>query len=83
MGKVVPGIRLKHSRIGEQLELELAGPGRAWREPWEGKSPRVLTRTFKTFSLRALPAGGLPGDEALAAWKTKQEELRMQLLLPF
>ncbi len=53
--------------VGDQLELELAGPGRAWLEPWGGKSPRELTRTFKAFSLRAPPAGGLHADEKVSA----------------
>ena len=44
--------------VGDQLELELAGPGRAWLEPWGGLSPRVLTRTFKIFRLEATPPGG-------------------------
>ncbi len=48
------------SRVGEQLELELAGPGRSWNEPWAGKSPRVLTKVSQVFSLGAPPLGGLP-----------------------
>ena len=55
------------SRVGEQLELELAGPGLVWREPWEGKSPRALTRAAETFSLRALPAGGLRANDLAAS----------------
>ncbi len=46
---------------GEQLELwaHLEGDD-FWRgEPWEGRSPRVLTRLWKTFSLGAPPMGGL------------------------
>jgi len=50
-------------RIGDQLSLELAGPGREWSEPWGGKSPRVLTQAWKRFSLGAPPTGGLHGDE--------------------
>ena len=47
------------SHIGDQLELELAGPGRVWREPWEGMSPRALTKVAQMLSLGAPPAGGL------------------------
>ena len=49
--------------ISEQLDLELAGPGLAWREPWGGRSARVLTRSFKLFTLSALPPGGLRPNE--------------------
>jgi len=59
--------RRRPSRKGEQLELELAGPGLVWLEPWEGKSPRTLTGAYKRFSLGAPPARGLPDDEKLAA----------------
>jgi len=51
----------------DQLELELAGLGRAWVEPWEGMSPRVLTGAFRKFSLGAPPAGGLHADAGLSA----------------
>ena len=69
------------SRIGEQLELELAGPGRAWLEPWEGRDPRGLTKTAKKFSLRAPPTGGLHADEKLSAESERVSCL--QLALPF
>ncbi len=46
-----------------QLELELAGPGRVFIEPWGGLDPRLLTRSHKMFSLGASPAGGLPENE--------------------
>ncbi len=69
-------------RVGEQLELELAGPGRAWREPWWGMNPRVLTRAFQTFSLGAPPAGGLHADASVICTEINQEQ-RLQLLLPF
>ncbi len=59
----IDGVVRRPSRIGDQLELELAGPGRAWLEPWEGKSPRGLTKTAQKFSLGAPPAGGLPDNE--------------------
>ncbi len=50
---------------GDQLELELAGPGLAWREPWGGVAPRVLTRTFVKFSLGAhTPGGSATGYES-------------------
>jgi len=66
-------------RVGDQLELGLAGPGRAWLEPWGGASPRVLTRTFKKFSLRAPPTGGLrDNDRVLHGY---EEELPLQLEL--
>jgi len=70
------------SRIGEQLELELAGPGRAWREPWEGKSPRVLTKTFERFSLGAPPTGGLHADDTLCTG-LEEQQLEFELLFPF
>ena len=60
------------SPIYAQLELELAGPGLAWREPWEGQSPRELTRAAQTFSVGAPATGplranadGWPSDEEL------------------
>ncbi len=43
----------------DQLELELMGRGLPWREPWSGKSPRVLTEAYEKFSLGAPPARGL------------------------
>jgi len=68
----------------DQLELELAGPGRAWLEPWLGKSPRSLTDGFKRFRLEPLPAGGPIGsDLARQISDEEQEELAGQLLLPF
>ncbi len=42
---------------GRQLELELDDVRRA--VPWDGRSPRELTRVWKTFSLGAPPTGGL------------------------
>jgi len=52
-------------RIGDQLELELAGAGRVWREPWGGRNPRGLTKSAEMFSLRAPPAGGLHADASV------------------
>ncbi len=49
----------KSPRVGAQLELELAGPGLAWREPWGGVSPRGLTKMAQTVSLGAYPTRGL------------------------
>ncbi len=71
----------KLPHVGEQLSLELAGPGRSWLEPWGGKSPRGLTKAFERFSLRASPAGG-PIRNASRPSDKEQEEL-VQLLLPF
>ena len=71
-------------RVGDQLEFELAGLGRMWREPWSGRSPRGLTKVAQKFSLRALPAGGLLQDAA-SLHGGDQEELvpEGQLLFPF
>ena len=66
---------------GDQLELELAGPGRAWLEPWEGMSPRALTGAFKRFSVDALPAGGLPEDVTLAAQNEERFSVQLDLFL--
>ena len=41
------------------MELALADPRADVLVPWEGKSPRVLTKAFRMFSLGALPARGL------------------------
>ncbi len=49
----------KPSRVGAQLELELAGPGLAWREPWGGVSPRGLIKMAQSVSLGAYPTRGL------------------------
>ena len=46
-------------RVGDQLELDLAGPGRAWIEPWGGVSPRLLTKMAKMIRVDPLPAPGL------------------------
>jgi len=46
-------------RVGDQYELELGGPGRAWREPWSGKSPRELTKASITFRLGPHTRGGV------------------------
>jgi len=56
--------------VGTQLELqlddvrredpeELTACSSAASEPWEGVSPRVLTRSYKLFSLGAPPPWGL------------------------
>ncbi len=45
---------------GAQLELELDDVRGVRRVvPWDGRSPRVLTRSHELFSLGALPRGGL------------------------
>ena len=54
-----------------QLELELAGPGLAWREPWEGQSPRALTQAAQKFSVGAHATGPLHVDED--GWPTDAE----------
>jgi len=40
-----------HSRVGEQLNLKLYP-----EDPWDGVSPRVLTRGYRFLSLRRKPA---------------------------
>ncbi len=59
---------------GEQLEMRL-------KMPWEGKSPRVLTRAFRAFSFTAEGMGRLDQD-ASPVGDIEQEELG-QLLLSF
>ncbi len=47
---------------GEQLELALDDERRTLSErvaPWEGVSPRLLTKAFEKFSLGAPPPWGL------------------------
>ncbi len=78
----VRGIGLALPLDGDQFELELAGPGRAWQEPWEGKSPRGLTKCAEKFSLGAPPTGGLHGVIKVCP-KDSQRELAVQLSLPF
>jgi len=41
------------------LELELEDCRRDPRGPWEGRSPRGLTKAFRKFSLAAPPPWGL------------------------
>ncbi len=53
---------------GDQL---LLAPDEPTGLPWEGVSPRVLTRAFKKFSLGALPAGGLHGVPKSAQFESK------------
>ena len=79
--KLVVGLSRIQPRKGEQLEFDLAGPGRAWREPWSGLAPRVLTGGVEIRSLRATPARGLRADEMFACKDEQQEQLG-QLLLP-
>ena len=43
--------------IGDQLELAL--DDRRVSIPWNGISPRLLTKCGKLFSLKAFPTGGL------------------------
>ena len=74
-------VRTYAPRDGDQFELELSGPGRAYYEPWGGKSPRVLTRVAKAVSLGAHPPGGLPAKETAARTEVQLHE--EQLLLPF
>ncbi len=62
----------------EQLELALPW-GR--HQPWEARSPRVLTRAYRAFSFRAEGMGRLDLD-APHAGDTEQEQLG-QLLFPF
>ena len=44
----------------DQLELELDDA--RLRIPWDGRSPRSLTKCGKLFSLKACPTGGLIED---------------------
>ena len=46
------------SRVGEQLTLSLDDVRSQSLEPWEGRSPRELTKAWKTFKLSAIPPGG-------------------------
>ena len=69
-------------RVGDQLELELAGPGRAWVEPWGGAAPRGLTKAFEKFSFGAPPTGGLRGN-AQTCSDEERPQLEIQLGLPF
>ncbi len=71
------------SRIGEQLELELLGVGRAWREPWGGRSPRGLTKAVETFSVSRIPPGGPRPDADYRDLPTEGEGPNEQLGLPF
>ncbi len=52
--------RRSSARVGVQLEHELNDA--RLRIPWDGHSPRSLTRCGKLFSLVAPPAGGLVED---------------------
>ena len=52
-------MQFRPPRVGDQWELGLAGGGRAWSEPWGGRSPRELTRISMSRTLRELPPGGL------------------------
>ncbi len=70
------------THVGEQLELELGGPGLLWREPWDGKSVRGLTKAAKMFSLGAPPAGGLRGDDCSCVDRSGGQ-LRQQLAFSF
>ncbi len=45
-------------RVGDQLELELAGPGRPWYEAWGGRAPRGLTKGARMISVARTPPGG-------------------------
>ena len=66
---------------GDQLELALAGPGLAWREPWGGRSPRGLTKQAQVIRLEPLPAGALPGD-AFCCQGSTCSNCSLQLELP-
>ncbi len=59
--------------VAGQLELDLG-------MPWGGRSPRGLTRAYKTFRFRPEGMGPLNGD-ASHAGDIEQEELG-QLVLP-
>ena len=72
------------SRIGEQLELDLAGPGRPWLEPWEGRSPRSLTKASQMFKLSAIPPGGAATKRGFREQPAPEKRLQLeQLELPF
>jgi len=67
-----------HPPVGEQLELDLPNTRyRGW-EPWEGVTPRGLTRAFVKFSLGAHPAGGLHA-ESCAEHLHRVSEVQLQL----
>jgi len=71
---VDPEGRRAGRKLGEQLLLALG-------MPWEGRSPRVLTRAFEEFSFTAEGMGRLD-QEAPHVGEINQEQLG-QLLLPF
>ena len=71
-------------RIGDQLELDLCGAGRPWLEPWGGRSPRVLTKTFEMFKLSAIPPGGAAARCDNREQPAPEKRLQLeQLELPF
>ncbi len=76
---------MKHRplHIGEQLELKLSGIGLAWREPWEGRSPRELTKVAALIRLRPRPPGGSAGICSTGDVHNGEELQGVQLLLPF
>ncbi len=63
-------MRTRSPHVGDQMELELAGPGRAWLEPWGGRKPRELTRGGSLCNLAGPSPGGLHAD----AWSEGEEE---------
>ena len=61
-------------RVSDQLELDLAGPGRPWLEPWGGRRPRYLTRLSLKSTLSATPPGG-------SAWGRPTADICKDILL--
>ncbi len=71
-----------HTVNSEQLNLFSDEVWRSTLAPWNGQSARVLTRAYKTFSLEALPAGGLQPNVRLSA-QDKEVQAELRLDLPF
>jgi len=72
-------------RIGEQLALRLDDVRlkRVVQEPWNGVSPRELTKAFQTFKLSAIPPGGAASRCSLREPPAQYERLQLlQLELP-
>ena len=74
---------MEHSPTkSDQLDLWPVDTGRAGRVPWGGVSPRTLTKAFNSFSLGALPPGGLRGgQEKREVLQEKKESSSIQLEL--
>ncbi len=72
-----------HLRTGDQFELELNCAGQAWLEPWEGRSPRLLTECSKLFIHTELPAGGPIGNELFGRQEEGAPAVQLELPLVY